>query len=840
MLIEPVMKRLVNSVAIVMALLLSPPAWSDSSFVIEDIRVEGLQRVSAGTVFNYLPLKVGDTYDPDESAAIIKSLFKTNFFKDVRLSRDGKVLVITVDERPIIYSVKIEGNKDISAEDLNKALKNVGLAESRVFDRQILDRVEQELRRQYYSRGKYGLKIDSEVKELPRNRVSITLTIAEGKVAKIKQINMVGNKAFEDDDLTKNFELGTSNLLSFYTKNDQYSKQKLSADLERLRSHYMDRGYINFDIDSTQVSITPDKKEIYIAINVKEGEIFTVNEVKLTGKTIVPPEELTPLVLIGPGDTFSRKLATETSKAISDRLGDEGYIFANVNMVPEINAANKTVNITFFVDPGKQVYVRRINMQGNTKTRDEVLRREMRQMEAAWASTSKIERSKTRLERLGYFQDVNVETPAIPGTADQIDVNYTVTEKASGNLQAGVGYSQVQGIIFNASVTQDNIFGSGKRVSFSFNNSQVNTIYNLGYNNPYFTLDGISSGWNINYRATNAFQANLANYSSDVFSTGTNWGFPLSEYSSLRFNADVEHTRLKSAQNTGYCTFSGSAFTVPLNPPFSDDGQRRCAQIANGVYTPTSYASSYSIQKFIRENGDSFNTYTLGMGYVHDTLNRAVFATKGGSQSISVLGTLPFSDLTYYKASINAVQYIPIAKDLTMLLKGDVGYGGGYGSTHGLPFFENYYAGGPLSVRGWMANTLGPRDIPSLQALLAGQQPRPFGGSSKIVGTAELLFPVPFMTDNKSVRLGLFFDAGNVFSGSYDFSQMRYSTGLSAKWLSPFGALTFSVAQPLNSKTECYGSIPPTQVGNTILTCAPGTEVADQVQRFQFSFGQGF
>ncbi len=836
------MKRLGIVAVFLVAFLLSPNIMSVTSFVVEDIRVDGLQRVSAGTVFNYLPLKVGDTFEPDEAPSIIKALFKTNFFKDVSLGRDGNVLVVTVEERPIIYSVKIEGNKDISSEDLNKALKNVGLAESRVFDRQILDRVEQELRRQYYSRGKYGLQIDTEVKEMSRNRVAITLKIAEGKVAKIKQINIVGNKSFEDDELIKSFELGTSNLLSFYTKNDQYSKQKLSADLERLRSHYMDRGYINFDIDSTQVSITPDKKEIYIAINVKEGEVFNVKEVKLTGKTIVPAEELIPLVQIGPGDIFSRKSATETSKAISDRLGDEGYIFANVNMVPDISPEDKTVNITFFVDPGKQVYVRRINMQGNTKTRDEVLRREMRQMEAAWASTTKIQRSKTRLERLGYFQDVNVETPAVPGTADQIDVNYTVTEKASGNLMAGVGYSQVQGIIFNASITQDNVFGSGKRVSLTFNNSSVNTIYNLGYHNPYFTLDGISSGWNINYRATNAAQANLANYTSDVFSTGGNWGFPLSEYSSFRFNMDYEHTRLKSAQNTGYCTYPNNpSVTVPVYPTLSDLGNLGCQQFTGGTYVPLTFASSANITNFVAKNGSTFNTHTIGIGYVHDTLNRAVFATSGGSQTLSVMGTMPFSDLNYYKASINAVQYFPIAKDLTLLVKGDFGYGGSYGKTEGgLPFFENYYAGGPLSVRGFMANTLGPRDTPSPQAILSGQTPRPFGGSSKLVGTMELLFPVPFMSDNKSIRLGVFFDAGNVFDGGPNLSDLRYSTGISAKWLSPFGALTFSIAQPINAKTQCYGFDPVNSPSCYSLGRLSGYPLGDQVQRFQFSFGQGF
>jgi outer membrane protein insertion porin family len=500
-------------------------------------------------------------------------------------------------------------------------------------------------------------------------------------------------------------------------------------------------------------------------------------------------------------------------------------------MVPDIDVAKKTVNLTFFVDPGKQVYVRRINMQGNTKTRDEVLRREMRQMEAAWASSTKIERSKTRLERLGYFQDVNVETPAVPGTADQIDVNYTVTEKQSGNLQAGVGYSQVQGIIFNASVTQDNVFGSGKRVSFTFNNSAYSTMYNVGYSNPYATLDGISSGWNATYRKTNAYQANLANYSSDVFSVGGNWGMPLSEYSSLRLNLDYEHTKLHTAVGSGFCSLNSSV--IVYDPTICTNN--------NDTYQPQTFASTSQITQFISNNGDKFNTYSVGLGYVHDTLNRAIFANKGGSQSISVLGTVPgISDLSYYKASISAVQYFPLARDLTLMLKGDVAYGGAYGNTKGgLPFFEHFFAGGPLSVRGFMANTLGPRDTPSALDLSYGLIPRPFGGASKMVGTAELLFPVPFMTDSKSSRLGAFFDAGNVFVHGYDLGELRYSTGLSAKWLSPFGALTFSIAQPLNAKTECYGNGAATSA--TAGACPNGgTAVADQAQRFQFSFGQGF
>lgn len=756
--------------AVLFGLSFAPMVSALGSFVISDIRVEGLQRVSAGTVFNYLPVRVGDRFDQRQSAEAIKALFKTGFFKDVRLEQDGDVLIVIVEERPSIASVKIEGNKDLSTDELMKGLKTIGLTEGRVFDRQVLDKVEQELRRQYYSRGKYGLKIDSEVIDLSRNRVAVTIKISEGKVARIKQINIVGNQSFDDDELLKVFELGTPNILSFYTKNDQYSKQKLSADLERLRSYYLDRGYIKFEIESTQVSITPNKKEIYITINVKEGAIYNVNQVKLTGKTIVPPAELVPLVKIGPGDIFSRKLATETSKAVSDRLGDEGYIFANVNMVPDINDQQKTVNITFYVDPGKQVYVRRINMQGNTKTRDEVLRREMRQMEAAWASTTKIERSKTRLERLGYFQEVKVETPAVPGTADQIDVNYSVVEKPSGNLMAGVGFSQAQGVIFNASVTQDNVFGSGKRVNLTFNNSSVNTIYRLGYFNPYMTLNGVSSGFDLSYRSTDTsgYVGRLANYSTDVFSTGVNLGMPLTEFSSLRFNLDYEHTKIRTTDR-----------------------------------------SSDEIEDFVEKYPGPYDNFTTSVGWTHDTLNRAIFPDHGGMQTVSALVSMPFSDLTYYKASIRAQHYFPIAKDLTFMLNGEVAYGDGYSSTDDLPFYQNYFAGGPNSVRGFQPNTLGPRD----------SNGRVIGGSRKLVGTAEMLFPVPFLKEDisKSVRLGAFFDVGSVFANSYDLGDLRYSTGLSAKWLSPFGALTFSVAQPLNAE-----------------------EPPDQIQRFQFSFGSGF
>jgi len=739
-------------------------AGAANAFVVQDIQVRGLQRISAGTVFNYLPVNIGDEFTPQKAAKAIRALFKTGFFKDVVLEQSGNVLIVHVQERPSIAKIIIEGNKDISKEDLEKALNTIGLSEGKVFNRQLLEKVEQELTRQYFSHGKYGVRIKTEVSQLTRNRVGIHIEISEGRVAKIKQINLVGNKVFDSDDLLDLFELSTTNWLSFYTKDDQYSKQKLSADLERLRSYYLDRGYIKFDIESTQVTLTPDKKEIYITVNLKEGDLYTLEKVRLTGNLVVPPEELIKLVQVGPGEIFSRKNATLTSKAISDRLGDEGYLFANVNMVPEINEKNKTVVMTFFVDPGKRVYVRRINMKGNIKTRDEVLRREMRQMEAAWASTRKIDRSKTRLERLGYFEQVNVETPPVVGTSDEVDIDYSVTERSSGNLSAGVGFSQVQGLVFNANISQDNVFGTGKRIDLAFNNSNVTTQYRFGYFDPYYTLDGVSMGYDLGYVARNANNANISNYATDVINTGFNFGIPLNEFDRLRFNFDAKYTKLKT-----------------------------------GSFT------SQEIRDFINQQGDSYLTFSGAVGWTHDTLNRALFPTAGGQQRFSALATVPGSDLTYYKVAYKQQHYFPIARNLTFRLLGEVAYGNGYGDTNQLPFFEHYFAGGVRSIRGYKANTLGPRDSYN----------RAFGGASKIIGKAELFFPVPFMKESKSVRMGAFMDAGTV-NKNFTLKNMRYSVGISGEWQSPFGALSVSFAIPMNSG------------GN------------DQTQSFQFSFGSGF
>jgi outer membrane protein insertion porin family len=796
-------------------LLICQSVQSAEEFVVSDIKVNGLQRISEGTVFNYLPVTVGERFSLDNVGSAIKSLFKTGFFKDVTLERYGDSLIVNVVERPSIAKVLFEGNKDLSTEDLTKALEKIGLSEGKMFDRQVLDKVELELKRQYLSHGKYSLKIKTEVADLTRNRVGIRIKISEGRVTKIKQINIVGNKVFDDLTLLKKLELNTSNLLSFYTKDDQYSKQKLAADLETLRSYYMDRGYINFNIESTQVALTPDKKDIYVTINVKEGEIYRLDKVKLTGNLVVKPDDLIKLMTVGPGEIFSRKNATETSKAIQDRLGDEGYAFANVNMVPEIREENKTVDMAFFVDPGKRTYVRRINMAGNTKTRDEVLRREMRQMESSWASSSKIERSKTRLERLGYFESVNVETPPVPGTSDQIDVNYSVVEKSSGNLSAGIGFSQVQGIVINANLSQDNVFGSGKRVTLAFNNSDFLTSYQFGFFNPYFTTDAVSLGYNLGYTDRNAGNINVANYSTSVADAGMELGIPLNEFDQLRLGIDLRHTKLKTSDSSSdeiQNFVSGKVFGGTnvglINGP--DDGF-----------------------------GNKYLALTPSIGWTHDTLNRAIFPSSGGQQRLSASATLPgISDLEYFKVSYKHQQYFPLSSDFTFRLLADIAYGDGYGDTDELPFFENYYGGGTGSVRGFRNNTLGPRDhlttrIPGIAANPNAKPPikgtpdtysntlnRPFGGSTKMVGSAELFFPVPFLTEVKSVRLGAFFDAGRIQNG-FGFNRMKYSAGVSGEWLSPFGALSVSAAVPLNADKN-------------------DRDQPDQTELFQFNFGQNF
>jgi outer membrane protein insertion porin family len=749
---------------VLLTLLLCGSAGAFEPFEVTDIRVEGLERISPGTVFNYLPIKVGDTVNSGDTVNAVKALFKTGFFSDVRIERDGSVLVVYVKERAAISSIKITGNKDLETDKLLEGLKDIGLAEGRVFDRSLLDKVEQELRRQYFSRGKYEVKIQTTITPLERNRVGILIEISEGDAARIKQINIVGNHRFTEKELRKGFTLDTPNWLSFITKNDQYSKQKLAADLETLRSFYLDRGYLNFSIISTQVSITPDKRDIYITINITEGEQYKIKEVTLSGKLVLKPEELFPLVKINPGDVFSRKRVTEAVDRISAKLGDQGYAFANVNTVPDVDKAKKEVSLAFVVDPGKRVYVRRVNLKGNVVTRDEVLRREMRQMEAGWFSAEKVDRSRGRLQKLGYFKDVNVETPAVPGTTDQVDVDYSVTETSSGSITAGVGYAQTSGILFNASVSQDNFLGSGNRVSFAFNNSNVTTIYNFYYTNPYYTINGVSRGFGLYYKKTNADQANISSYSTDTYGANVNYGIPINEFDTVRVSPEFQNLKLKETND-----------------------------------------SPNQVIDFIQQHGNDYNTVTLNSSWSHDTRNKVLLTDEGGLQSLSLAVAVPGSDLEYYKLNYEQRRYVPLTRNLTLSMHAQLGYGNGYGSYNNLPFFENYFAGGVRSVRGFEDNTLGPTD----------SNGNPIGGSVQVVGGTEVLFPAPFMEDSKSFRLGTFLDIGNVYSdlSSFDAGELRYSVGVSALWISPMGPLSISLGFPLNAS----GS--------------------DKVQNFQFTVG---
>jgi outer membrane protein insertion porin family len=517
-------------------------------FRVQDIRVDGLQRISPGTVFNFLPVQVGDEFTEHESETTIRSLYKSGYFKMVELRREGGVLAVIVQERPAISSIDIKGNEDIESEPLLDSLKDIGLAEGNVFDRSLLEKVELELERQYYSRGKYGVKIETTVTPLERNRVDILIDVSEGAVAKIREINIVGNKVYDDETLLDQLEQSTPNWLSFYSKDDQYSKQELAADLETLRSWYQDRGYIKFNVDSTQVSITPDKKDIYITINITEGQLYKVREIKLSGDLVIAPEELFPMFRINAGEVFSRKRVTDTVTRISDRLGNEGYAFANVNTVPDVNEKTREVDLTFFVDPGKRVYVRRVNFAGNTKTRDEVLRQEMRQMEGGWFSAEKVERSRARLQRTGFFEEVNVETPAVPASTDQVDVDYSVTEQPSGSVSVGLGFAQSSGIILNGSISQDNFFGTGRRVDASINHSSVTKVFSGSYTNPYYTVDGISRGFGASFRETNADEADLSNYSTDSYGVNVTYGFPLSEHNFFRFTISADSLMLKNTE----------------------------------------------------------------------------------------------------------------------------------------------------------------------------------------------------------------------------------------------------------------------------------------------------
>lgn len=751
------------------AALLFPLVLHAETILVKDIRVEGLQRISPGTVFNYLPVKLGQEIDTNETGVIIRALYKTGFFKNVKLEREGGVLIVFVRERPAIAKIEIDGNESLETENLLLALKDIGLAEGRVFNRSVLDKIEQELRRQYFNLGRYAVKLKSVETPLERNRVAINIDISEGVTAKIKQVNIIGNEAFEEEDLLDEFTLTTPSFLSPFTKDDQYSKQKLTGDLEKLRSYYLDRGYINFKINSTQVSITPDKKDIYVTVNIAEGAVYTLSDIRLAGDLVLPKEEFFPMIHLVRGEVFSRKQVAGSADRITGLLSDNGYAFSNVNGIPEIDEEKKQVVVTYFVDPGKRVFVRRVNISGNSNTRDEVLRREMRQMESGWFSGEQVRKSRSRLKRLGYFDEVNIETPAVPGSTDQVDVNVSVVEKPMGNFMAGLGFSQADGVIFSTSISQQNFLGTGKKVSLAFDNSSSNTHYRLGYDNPYYTVDGISRGFNLSYQKTDFDEVDTARYLLDRGNAGVIFGFPITDEQRVNFKFDIKHTAYKPAEDP-----------------------------------------SVEVLAFKTENGDEFLDFQAGLTWKGDSRDSAIMPTKGAVQSVSLTSTIPGSELEYYKLEYSHKRYFPLGGKVALGLTADLGYADVYGTTSRLPLWENYFTGGSKSVRGYKDYSLGPRDSKN----------DPLGGNVKIVGKAELFFPSPFKLMEKSIRLGAFFDVGNVFATSggedIDLADLRMSTGLSAFWLSPLGALGASLGWALNDEDQ------------------------DETEIFQFTFGTAF
>ena len=765
--------------AAVCLLAVLPAVALGQSFVVEDIRVEGLRRVSTGTVFNELPIAVGDEATPEDTAEAIRRLFATGFFDDVRIERDGGAVVVIVEERPSIANIDFSGNDKLETEDLLESLRRVGLSVGRIFDPAILDRTEQEIRETYFAQGRYSAEIETTVTPLERHRVGIHFEIDEGDVARIRQINIVGNRSFDEDDLLDLFDSTTRTLFSWLTGSDRYSKQKVAGDLERLRSHYLDRGFVNFSVDSTQVAVTPDKRFIYITINVSEGKTFDVGTVELAGDLIVSPEELLDLVEVREGDVFNRSDVAATASSVKDRLGDKGYAFANVNPVPEIREEEGEVDIAFFVDPGQRVYVRRIEFRGNHQTRDEVLRREMRQLEGAWVVNRDLNRSRQRLLQLGHFNEVRIDTQPVPGTSDQVDVIVHVTERASGALLLSAGYAQDRGALVNVAVTQENLFGTGNAASLTFNNSTSQREYAVAYTNPYFRPEGISRRLFARHEETDARELDISDYSTDVTGAGVNFGIPFTEYD--RFHVGI------------------SAEAIDFTP---------------GVN------ASREVRDFAEESGGSRD---LGGDYIEllgtarwsrDSRDRRILPTEGSYSSALAEVTIPGSELGYYRTRLSHQQFFPVTERWILMAEAEVGYGDGYGDTDSLPLTSHFYAGGARSVRGFRSNTLGPRDTPTRAGVVA----RPIGGDFLALARAELILPLPFLDESTQFRLTGFLDGGNVFESIDDFEadEIRYSTGFSTIWFAGIGIITTSWGFPLNAKS------------------------GDREQRFQFTIGTTF
>jgi outer membrane protein insertion porin family len=771
------MKRIA---ALILLASLSANVLAFEPFVVSDIRIDGLTRIAQGTVLSYLTIEKGDTLTEERAQAAIRALYQTKFFSDIEIDRQGSIMVIKVTERPAIAKLSIRGNKDIKEDDLRKGLKEIGLAEGETFDRLSLDRVQQELIRQYYNRGKYNVSVDPHVTKLDRNRVAVDIEIREGKPSKIKEIKIVGNKTFTDKAIREGFESDTSNWLSWYSKDDQYSREKLSGDLEKLGAFYMNRGYADFGVDSTQVSISPDKRAMYISASVKEGDIYTVTDVKLLGELILPEDSLRQLLFIKKGQIFNRRAIEASSDAIKGILANIGYAFAKVTPVPKLDRDARTVDLTFYIEPGKRVYVRRVVFQGNTRTEDEVLRREMRQLEGSWYSQAAIDRSKIRLQRLGYFKTVEINKALVPGTLDQVDLTAKVEEQSAGSLQFGVGYSQYSGIILSASVSQNNFLGTGDRFTIGAEKSDFLTRINASYVNPYLTDSGVSLSYNIGYSKLDYGDTDLANYTYSTKSFSATLGFPISEADSVSVGLGLSSNLIN--------TVAGATPQILID-----------YQNAIGNMTMHSW------------NGT--------LGWTHDTRNGYWAPTRGGVLSASIDVALPGSTIQYFKLFGEASHYWPIGRGFVLYLDGQVGYGKTYdqvynntvvdpvtgqvtyqkGAAAAFPFWENFYSGGVRDVRGFQDNTLGPRVLTP-----AYSTPQPIGGAFKVLGTAQMFLPLPFLKDVNTARVSWFVDVGNVYAdlGAFSASTLRASTGLSLQWQAPIGPLIINFALPIRTQAD--------------------------------------
>ena len=783
---------------------------SDADFTVGDIKVEGLQRISEGTVFNYLPVNIGDHLTTQRVREAIRALYATGFFRDVELRREGNTLVVVVLERPSIESFTISGNKDIKTKDLQKSLRNVGLAPGKIFDRSVLEDVTQYLTDQYYSRGKYGVAIDTKVTSDTDNRVKIAVKITEGERAVIRSINIVGDTKYKQKEILQTFQLKTPNWLSWYKQDDRYARETLQGDLERLRDYYMDRGYANFQINSTQVQITPEKGDIFIDINITQGDVYKISSVKLAGIFVVPKPELEQLIEIQPGEIFNRKLITATQKLIQDRLGEDGYAFAKVDPVPTPNDKDHTVALTFFIDPGNRVYVRNITFSGETAINDVVLRREMRQLEGGWLSNVALERSKQRIQRLPYVKDVSYTTNPVSGSADQVDVDYKIKQGPAAQLSGGIGYSATYKLMLNANYADADFLGTGNRFAIDLEGGAFNKVYSIQYTDPYLTMNEVGQTLSATYRDVTQFVSSSSNFASKNLSIGPTWSYPISEFQYLTFGAAFESSQLlttsysSAQQSNQWVLENGNSYTRLVHQDFTNN--------------------DYELY------GTNFHDVLLVAGWGIDSRNRSLFADRGNRTAITGRITVPGSLVRYYMGDFSFQQYVPLWKHyLTLSFMDRVDYGGALGKTTAIPPYQQFFGGGPDSVRGFREDWLGPRD----------NFGNPYGGNFQITSQNELILPMPAKWQ-QNARVSLFFDVGNVFytgnkiqfygpdlaTPAYyhlnGWSDLKRSTGIAVEWLAPLGLFRFSFGVPLNARH-----------GTT-------TTWGDETEGFQFSIGQAF